>query len=909
MRSTSPDLNIETVATSEKRSQLVIAAAGSGKTKLLVDVLGYRLAHGIVDPSKQQVVVFTFTNNAADELVVRLSSLLDSLGRRSAMNNIYIGTIHSWCSEFLKDTGVLANTKIVDELEQTQVVQRVYPILALDRLYAGKNQFRKIEQFLADLELYDNELLDITSKEIPKNVRLAIESYQKFMQSQRLLDFGSLIREATSRVALAKGRVRPFDVYVDEYQDVNPAQVRLLQVMSSSHTDSRLLAVGDPRQAIYQWRGGDVSRTFKFTQDFPGSEIHELYTNYRSRTGIVQLANIVARDMKFPSNFKISDMRVGSARADEAVSAVSDVDTFPNEDGVVQLVKQLMGEGVRPSDIAVLMRSVLTYGQGLMDRFDAEGIPYFSPNRNAGTRFVQEFMLSIIELIELMGEPPNPANQAELQELEERIENAKRNISKYSKTKDAQKTHESVSVWYKELTRDVGKPRNERYNFRQQLFNFCDSIGLKIAPQDIEIQEGFSAITQIMRAIEEAYRRRYLQGYHVRASPWDVFVHNLRWELEHQLDRWYEVGMNISRSNAVTISTVHAAKGLEWPVVIVPYLWNLRFPLRASSHGTSFSDHVAARYGTTLEDERRLWYVAVTRARDRFYFFSCPDDRHSQSEFAYTEETRHFKNTMAIHVATQKDSRLSRIESHDRPRYFNIGVSDFLLLLECPYQFYLRKVVGVDVPVGEELGAGNVMHRVIQRIAQGQDPSNLDEIVREEVYLPLGEIEHEQRVRGSVKAKVKRLIRSGILKSIENAEYSFNFPIKTMVVSGVVDATRTVKDSVQLIDWKYSIHKEFEPRYENQLRVYAYGMRYCGVHVQNAILYDLSDRGKPAEIQVEITPPRTQDLIGNAANAFDRLAMNSPFTTPSEVACLACDVSQICPDSLRPTPTVRRKRK
>jgi DNA helicase-2/ATP-dependent DNA helicase PcrA len=887
---------VSSVLSSSAQAQLVIAAAGSGKTKLLVETLSRRIEENTIDPLRNNVVVFTFTNNAADELMVRLSSALDSIGKRALLSHIFIGTIHGWCSEFLRESGLLANTKVVDELEQAQMVQRVYSILRLEQLYNGRNRFDRIEQFLRDLEFFNNELLNLNDKVVPDNVREAIDGYQRFIRTQRLLDFGTLIREAIERFSRGGNEEKPFDVYVDEYQDVNPAQVELLKSMMRVD-GSRLTAVGDPRQAIYQWRGGDVSRIISFSRDFKGGKSHDLTVNHRSHSGVVSFANAVAKDMQFLHGFRVKDMKTSQARADQATSVIGDTESFPNEDAVVHLIHELVREGVRPADIAVLMRSVLSYGQVLMEGLGAKGIPYFSPNKNAGTRFVEEFMLSIINLVGLIADNPTPVNRADADDLQLQVDDALAKISRYTKVKDTHQIHIAVRAWFEELTKDPVHPRNERYNFRQQLFNFCQNLGLKIKEEDVEIQEGFAAITQIMRAIEEAYRRRYLGGYHVRSSPLDVFTHNIRWQLENQLERWSETGMNISRANAVTVSTIHAAKGLEWPVVIVPYLWNRRFPLATTGHETSFPDSVAGRYGTTLGDERRLWYVAVTRARDRFYYFSMPDDRHSESPFTYESVLGKGGPEMVVGRYDRFRRNLSVIQHHDRPSYYNVGVTDFLLLLECPYQFFLRKVVGVDVPVGEELGAGNIVHRVIQRIAQGENPAHIDDIVREEVYLPLGEIEHERRIRGSVKSKVQRLVQSGILGSMDDVEYKFNFKVREMVVNGIVDAARMKGKALELIDWKYSVHKEFEPRYRNQLGVYAYGLRYCGTSVTRASLYDLSVKGTP-EIAVDVSQKTVDSLINRAERAFGRLAGSDPFTTPSPSSCAACDVSQVCADAI-----------
>lgn len=885
------DRTVDAIMSSRRQAQLVVAAAGSGKTKLLVDVLTKRIAQGLTDPEKQNVIVFTFTNNAADELVVRLSMALEPLGK-DIMSKIFVGTIHGWCNDYLTDTGVLANTKVVDELEQAQTVQRVFALLHLGQLYAGKNQFVKIDQFLADLELFYNEGLDIQDRKVPTNVRSAVENYSTFMRSQRLLDFGSLIREAISRLQ-ENGMDRQFDIYIDEYQDVNPAQVQLLRSMLSAE-GSMMLAVADPRQAIYQWRGSDVERTLAFSSDFKDSQIHEITINHRSRTGIVGYANLTAREMDFAESAGIQDMQVSVSRQDKGISVVLDENTMPNESGVADLIERLLKQGTRPGDIAVLMRSVLHHGQPIMDALDHAGVPYYSPNRNAGTAFVNGFILSIIDLISIIHEKPNPPSQIEEQELRERIANDLDGIAKYSREKNKVKIHSEIGKWYKELTKDGKTPQNERYNFRKQFFDFCKVVGMELDPSDSTTQEGFSAVTQIMRAIEEAYRRRFLSGYHIRDGPVEVFTHNLSWQLEHELERWTEIGMTPTRTDAVTISTVHAAKGLEWPVVIIPYAWEGRFPTRSSSHGTSFSDRVAKRYGTTVEDERRLWYVAITRPRDRLYVF-CGDGKRTISQFVHPEAFG--RGIVGLSASsTARKSELSVVDTYAEPNYLHLGVSDMLLLLECPYHFFLRRVIGVDVPVGEQLGAGNIAHRVIQRVVE-EGTSDIDDIVREEVYLPLSEVQRELKTKQSVKSRVKRLVSTGILDNVDRTEYRFSFRQDQMVVSGIVDATIKSAKNLTLVDWKFTVHKEYKHRYERQLQTYAFGLRSVGTTVADAILYDLSQKGRLAEVSIDVGEKIARAVVEGASTAYIQLS-KGPFTTPGKVACAACDVSQVCPDSL-----------
>ena len=175
-----------------------------------------------------------------------------------------------------------------------------------------------------------------------------------------------------------------------------------------------------------------------------------------------------------------------------------------------------------------------------------------------------------------------------------------------------------------------------------------------------------------MRAIEEAYRRRFSAKYNARSSPVDVFTNNLRWQLSKQIERWTEVGMSTRRTDAVTISTVHAAKGLEWPVVILPFAWEDRFPRRPEGHRSSFPDNIAQRYGTSIEDERRLWYVAITRARDRLYIFTG-NERKRPSRFA---DKRLIKILLkqSGNVSVSSDSNLAEIEDFTRPYHQNYSL-------------------------------------------------------------------------------------------------------------------------------------------------------------------------------------------------------------------------------------------
>jgi DNA helicase-2/ATP-dependent DNA helicase PcrA len=895
------------ILNSPRRNKLVVAAAGSGKTRLLIDVLVENIKRGKIDPQKDEVIVFTFTNNAADELAVRLTKLIGN--RQDILNPIFIGTIHGWCNEYLKREGTLANTKVIDELEQYQLLIRIYNVLGLESNYEEPSKFQKIEKFVKDLELFYNENLDINDKIIPEKVRVCIKRYLDFIRRQRLLDFGSLIRRTTEHIR-SSNKIKKYHLFVDEYQDVNLAQVKLFQALLSLHPESTLFAVGDPRQAIYQWRGGDIRRILNFSSDFDDTETFTMDMNHRSRRGIVEFANIVANDMDFSSyansNVKIEPMVPNPERSDTGVSVIHENGRFHHGHMIVARIKELHERGIPYSNMAILMRSVVNHADEIMNLLDAENIPYYSPNKNAGIDFIQEFMGSIFKLMEILASDREPANRQEEEDLVQTITSCLETIRSYCRNTSIEEIHKAITEWYRELSIPARKKsgttyyKNEAYNFRNQFFDFCKKVNFVLTQDNIELQDGFSAITQIMKAIEEIYRRRFLMTTgNPRDPPIDVFLKNLRWQLQHEIERWAETGMDISDSGErVTISTVHAAKGLEWPIVFVPFLWKYRFPVRKSSHGTSFPDAIANRYGTTIEDEKRLWYVAVTRARDRIYFYSGSiEGEREPSPFTYSIYLS--KSPYMIETSSLNGSEnLSTIEPCHRPVYLNIGVSDILILIECPFHFYLRRIKGVDVPVPQKFGAGNVVHRIIEHLLIDTNVTELEKLVEEEVYLPLAERYLEEKAKNKIRQKVQALVESGYLKDIQHSETPFKLLIGDIVVTGVVDALRIKNDGTEIIDWKYSVSERFRYRYENQIRIYAMGLKSKGYGVKKGLIYDLTkiaNNSNEHTIEVDVSDEVIQELVEKAAQGFKALRNGEVLLRHDSKSCSICDVRRICP--------------
>ncbi len=877
------------------KNQLIIAGAGSGKTYTLVNTVVERIRQGVINPlaDDQKVIIFTFTENAAEELVVRLSQQLER--DEVILNEMYVGTIHGWCNQYLDQNANLANTKILDELERSQLIQRIHGLLELEKVYDTESFHRQVELFENDLEIYYNENITLDSTLIPDEVQPAIRQYVEFIEEQRLIDFGSLIRRAI-RVVREQDDNTQYHLFVDEYQDVNPAQVDLFQTLIGS--TGSVFAVGDPRQAIYQWRGGDINRILEFDKDFEDTEAYTITTNRRSRSGIVGFSNTIYRDMDF-SSVDLGDMTDHETRADNQISVSGDTASTNHAEQVAVEINRLHNsEGVPYEEMAVLMRSVTSsYGGKLMDTLEEYEIPFHSPNRNSGTEFVSDVMFSIIELVEIIEdtEDRNFQTQQEQREVQERIQELCSAIHPYCSDATTTDIHVAVADWFELLTDGGPEYDNEQYNFRQQFYDFCNEVGISILPDDSALQEGFASITQIMKSIEEVYRRRFQGRGNVRSGPFTVFTRNLRWHLENKLERWAETGLSLQNRDAVTVSTVHAAKGLEWPVVFVPQLVKNRFPVRNQPHATQFPDEIAERYSTKTEDEKRLWYVAATRARDRLYFYARDDDQ--IGPFAYQSNLDSLNGVEE--VQDHLPPNLSEIEPPEEdPTFIHTGVSSFLLLLECPYHFHMRHSVGVNPPVGKQFGAGNVLHRTIERAVEDGENIDLDEITKEEVYLPLADYGDEMRMQNTIRSNVENLMDTGGIEGVNFSETPFTIQVRNLVVSGIVDAIQETDGNTRVIDWKSSVHEDFARRYQNQIQLYSLALRRLGTDVQEGLITDLS-KDNPIEegVPVDVSTSTTDDLLEEARKRMKNIKQRGPYTTPSEQSCNICDISNICPDS------------
>src|SRR6266536_2650492 len=274
----------------------IIASAGSGKTEVVSQRIADLLADGVAAGA---IVAFTFTERAADELRKRIAERTeDRLGGAALdqLGGLFVGTIHAYCFRLLQTHVPRYETyDVLDDHQLTAFLAREATRLDLKRLDPQGRLFGSIDRFLRGVDVVENELLDPDA--MPEPFRAVLLDYLDTLERYRLLTYGQqvvrAVRELEREPVLASVQAELRHLIVDEYQDVNPAQERLIALLTGPAVE--LCVVGDDDQAIYQWRGSDVSNILTFRQRHQEAAAVKLETNRRSRPNIVEMANRFAQ--------------------------------------------------------------------------------------------------------------------------------------------------------------------------------------------------------------------------------------------------------------------------------------------------------------------------------------------------------------------------------------------------------------------------------------------------------------------------------------------------------------------------------------------------------------------------------------------------------------------------------------
>ncbi len=586
---------------------LVLAAAGTGKTRTLVHRVACLVERGV---PAERILLLTFTNRAAREMLERARQVSGD-----AVASIWSGTFHSICARFLRRyggaLGYEPGFQILDEDDQRKLVGDIIKSTVPDPKDFPKKEL--VAKMISEAANEGREVGDIASRwqtktagVDPDEIVKVAEKYAARKLELGAMDFDDLLVNGL-RLLKEKANVRELlqehflHVLVDEYQDTNGLQAEFTDLIAAKHRN--LMAVGDDFQCIYTWRGAQISNIMEFPKRWRDCKIVKLERNYRSVPGVLDVANAVMKDA--PSQFE-KVLRPTRADSGEKPALAKVYDDEVQASEIVRTIGRLREYGYRFRDIAVLYRSHfqsikiqmmltrmrvpfrITSGVGVFEQLHVKDVlAYLRLVVNPADE------LSFLRFICLLPGVGEKGAKKIWDKLAHRFDG---NRKEDREALDALLGAKAKPYW-KPLAKcfEVAAEHLEEKAIGEIIEDFCDLFYEDHLGREWEEAEAEDRLNDIKElASQIAGNENGLEGFLA-----DVAL------LTNLDDR-----RNNRDADEVTLSTVHQAKGMEWPVVMVPWLSEGMFPSgKAAEEGR-------------MDEERRLFYVALTRAKDRLYLYS-----------------------------------------------------------------------------------------------------------------------------------------------------------------------------------------------------------------------------------------------------------------------------------------------
>lgn len=888
----------------------VIACAGSGKTESISRRVAALIAEGAAPAS---IVAFTFTERAAAELSDRITKRVSErmgAGFRERLGPMFVGTIHSYCLRILQDhVPRYGNTDVLDEHRHAAFLSREYHRIGLGQL--KRAHWAPVRDFTRTADVIGNEVIP-PSALAGTPLGECYPKYRETLDRHRLLTFSLLITcalEALEDPAIYERVHAPLaHLFVDEYQDINPAQHRLIELLARPPV--QLTVVGDDDQSIYQWRGSDVRHIVQFRERRPSAATTSLDTNRRSRPVIVSAASTFAQSI--PGRLP-KEMKAVRLPADpELVTWVSETDA-DEATRIAETIERLRDRGFRYRDIAVLFRSVRTSAPPLIEALRARGIPYTAAGRTG--LFLQPEIALLAEVYawfvdgEWRDEPFGEFRPASLDRIVAGLDSA------FGSGSPVPELREYLKDWRAFVLRGH-RPVNlvgDYYQFLSVLG--VDRIDLG-APAGSALMGALARLSEVLGDFEHVHRRgrrverrgaTAFESGTDRGRAYFRALHN--YLLHHARDAYEEFeGEPAIDLDAVDIVTVHQAKGLEWPIVFIPSLVQGRFPSRRAGEPQDwllpqevFPVEARRRYEGSDAEERRLFYVALTRARDAAYL-SC-----------FRRKTNSFEpSRFLLEVAGGEPQSMRDLpvpagpspEHETEPPTLEISYSDLASFDDCGHRYRLGHVLGFQTQIAPELGYGRAIHHVLRAVAEtvratGRVPSEqeIDTIVASEFYVPFASEQAWEAMRNATRKLVRRFVEDypANLQRVWAVERPFSLHLEHGVVRGradvILDRQGGQGGALAIVDYKVATDEAREARHHEQLRVYSLAARGEGLTVEGAFINDLR---AGTRISADISRQATEQALAAVAERLEALR-EARFEAKAEMhRCSACEYAEIC---------------
>ena len=568
---------------------LVLAGAGSGKTKVLTNRIAYLIENGVRD---YNILAITFTNKAAKEMRDRVYNLVGDVAS-------FIGTFHSLGLRIIRENcGYLnlpSNFSIIDSDDVLTVIKKILKDMNLDTKQYSPSYIRNRISFIKNQMLSEMELDKFFNTPIDKIVVDVYYKYNERLIASAAVDFDDLLLMPVrlfehNKEILDHYQERYKYILIDEYQDTNPVQYKLSKLLASKYKN--IFVVGDMNQSIYAFRQADYHNIVNFEKDYANAKTIKLEHNYRSTNNILNAANDV-----ISHNKERKDLRLYSDKGDgPKITYLRSYDEKHEISLVIDEINKLYLDGYEPKDVAILYRTN-AQSRAIEEVFASKGIPYkiygsyYFYNRKEIKDLISYLKLIYndkdeISLRRIINVPKRGIGDSAIKDIELRA-----NLNQCSMY-DALESKKELE--FKDIIESI-KKTSENLSLTELIDEVLDKSGMKKELEDSHLIEDETRLENLMefKSITASYEER----------TGSVNLGDFLEEISLVSDQ----ANHTEDGNVVTLMTLHSAKGLEFPVVFMVGMEEGIFP-----HNMSIMED-------NIEEERRLCYVGITRAKEKLY--------------------------------------------------------------------------------------------------------------------------------------------------------------------------------------------------------------------------------------------------------------------------------------------------
>jgi len=873
-------------ATSKNRFLRIIAGAGAGKTTTMAMRIVYLLSEGA---SPKEIVAFTFTERAAQNMKNKIYEKVREIEPDlcNKLGEMYIGTIHGFCFQMLQDHFGYGNYDIIDENQESAFILRKGWNIGL----GGSGYVKRCLSFLQSIDVVYDELID--KEQLKKNAidfNDKFHKYESLLQEEKLLTFGKIINLMVDK---AKSNYKPLShikhLIVDEYQDINKAQQELITLIGKN---ASVYVVGDPRQCIYQWRGSNSEFFNEFLNTFVEADKITIHENRRSCETIVQNANDFSKTLK-------GEYSVMKAVRPQAGTTLTIAFDNPQEEAekIVEEIKKLteVEKKCKYSDISILLRSVKTSAEPFIQELRRQNIPFIIGGkvglfRRDEAKIVGRIFAWLHDSGFWLKNSYSWNDLIKGEELLTGLVPLWQNIFP-----GANFPEDLLREWKEQVLAGSYTGLTEAYQELLLILGF-----LNLNPEDKQhaaIMANLGRFNVLLADYADSAIRRG------RPFNWSSDIKGLGWFMNSYAYEAYEEqpAEDIRGIDAVQILTIHQAKGLEWLVVFVPCMVSSRFP--TSSTGREQDWFVprdmfpVVRYEGSEDDERRLFYVAITRARDLLCISWFENMKTART-------TSPFLNDINVHTQNVTDfSTINLNPIHIEDEIQSYAGGEIVEYNRCNYFYLLRHLWSYPNEFHRMRNFGKSLHHCL-RLASEQvrdKKKEPDDAIEEafnngEFHLPYAGSIMKDLAEESAKRTLKNYAKKykQDMLNVQEVEARLEFPLENATIVGRIDVIIDDKGKKEVRDYKTSFEVTTEEESSLQVRLYTLGLSLTRCKVDKASIAALKEKDGEAHVKdVSISEQDLNNAREQAKKAIDGIKEGVWKPNVSE-RCKDCDYRKIC---------------